>query len=196
MHKNAVIVFAGVVALLMTATSTQAGFVSINLDSPDGELIGTAVNIDAGTGNATVATGEVFQQGQTSFRLDVSGETDTDPVMSISKTIENTTGFEWVGYQVDLDPGGTATFTGTPSSDVFTFDSMASSPISISFVPPSTVPSGSSVTVNFDILVPDEGPFGFTLTQTPIVIPEPGTLLLGLLAAGAGSAVALRYRWG
>jgi hypothetical protein len=196
MHKNAVVVVAGVVALLMTATSTQAGFVSINLDSPDGELIGTAVNIDAGTGNATVATGEVFQQGQASFRLDVTGETDADPVMSISKTIENTTGLEWTGYQLDLDPGGTATFTGTPSSDVFTFDAGASSPISISFVPPSTVPSGSSVTVNFDILVPDEGPFGFTITQTPIVVPEPGAILLGLLAAGAGSAVALRYRWG
>lgn len=195
MHKNAGVVFGGVVALLVAVTSAQAGFVSINLDSPDGELIGSAVNIHA-DGSANVAVGEVFQPGQVSFQLDVDGTTDEDPVMSISKMIENTTGFEWIGYNVDLDPGGTATFTGTASSDVFTYDAGASSATSLVFTPPSTVPSGSSMTINFDILVPDEGPFGFTLTQTPILIPEPGTLLMGLLAAAAGSAVALRYRWG
>lgn len=195
MHKNKkrLVVLGGLVALLAMSASARAGFVEIALDSPDGDLIGTAVNIGE-DGNANVATGEVFPPGLETFRLNVTGTTDDDPVMSISKTIENTTGVEWIGYQLELDPGGTATFTGMPSSDVFSVG--ATSATSISFVQPATVPSGSSVMINFDVLVPDMGPFGFTITQTPILIPEPGTLLLGLLAAGAGSAVALRYRWG
>jgi hypothetical protein len=81
-------------------------------------------------------------------------------------------------------------------SNAFTFDSGASSATSLIFGPGANVPSGESATLVFDINVPSTGPFGFTLTQTPTIIPEPTTMLMGLLMAGGGAIVALRRRWG
>jgi hypothetical protein len=198
MHKKIVGVFVGVVALLAAATSARAGFVDINVESindPDG-LIGVAINTDDGTGQAAVALGEVFEPGQGDLQLRFTGETDSDPIMTITKVIENTTGFEWIGYSLVLDPGGAATFVGTPVSNAFTFDAGASSATSLIFGPGANVPSGESATLVFDINVPSTGPFGFTLTQTPALIPEPTTLLMGLLMAAGGAIVSLRYRWG
>jgi hypothetical protein len=195
MHKNFVGVLVGVVALSAVA-SARGGFItdSISVTSPSGEIIGLAINADE-EGGVAVGLGEIYEELEP-FVLDISGETDSDPVMTITKVVENTTGFEWIGYRIDLDTAGAATFTGTPVSNAFTYDSGASSSTSLVFTPPSSVPSGEAATFVFDILVPTTGPFGFTLTQNPTIIPEPATLLMGLLMAAGGTAVALRYRWG
>jgi hypothetical protein len=81
-------------------------------------------------------------------------------------------------------------------SNSFTLDAGASNATSLIFGPGANVPSGESTTLVFDINVPSTGPFGFTLTQTPVTIPEPATLLMGLLMAAGGAVMALRYRWG
>lgn len=197
MHKKSWVVLAGIVALA-SSSSARAGFVSINVEAvgdPD-SLIGLAINENVGDGTAAVGLGEVFEPEQANLQLLFSGETDSDPTMTITKVIENTTGFDWVGYSLVLDPAGSATFAGTPVSNAFTFDSGASNDTALVFGPGANVPSGESATLVFDINVPTTGPFGFTLTQTPVLIPEPTTLLMGLLMAAGGAAVALRYRWG
>lgn len=182
------------VVVLLAATSAQAGFVSINLDSDDGELIGVATNIGA-DGNAEVGFTEVWREGQDSYSVHVSGETDADPVMTITKVVENTTGLPWIDYQIDLvDPAG-ATFVGTPVSSDFSFDAGASTATSLVFAP-GNLADGEAVTFAFDINVPTTGDFGFTIAQSATVIPEPATLLMALLMAGAGAAATLRYRWG
>jgi hypothetical protein len=114
MHKKSLGVLVGLVALAVTVSSARAGFVDIGVEvegDPDA-LIGLAINTDVGDGTAAVGLGEVFEPGQSDLKLIFSGETDSDPVMTITKVIENTTGFEWIGYSLVLDRGGAATFVG------------------------------------------------------------------------------------
>jgi hypothetical protein len=46
----------------------------------------------------------------------------------------------------------------------------------IEFWAPEIVLPGEAVTLEFGISIPDDGPYSFTLTQTPI--PEPATAIL------------------
>jgi hypothetical protein len=195
MHKYIVVVLVGLLALT-AATSAQAGFVSLNVEAMDatGGLLGVAINTDVGDGTAAVGLGEVFEPDQEDLRLLFSGTTDSDPIMTVTKVVENTTGFEWIGYALTLDPAGSATFAGTPVSNAF--DVLSQNGKSIIFGAGTGVPNGQSGTFVFDINVPTTGPFGFTLTQVPVLIPEPATMLMGLLMAVGGAVVALRYRWG
>ncbi len=123
-------------------------------------------------------TENLWEIGSVGFT--VSGDLELDPIFYITKAVENTTGIEWIGYELTLDLLGDATFTGIAASDVFTLGSQSS--YEIVFEGPDSLPNGGTVTFDLDILVPDSGPFSFTLTQTPILIPEPTTI--ALLSAG------------
>ncbi len=119
----------------------------------------------------------LWEAGSVGFT--VSGDLELDPIFYITKAVENTTGIEWIGYELTLDLLGDATFTGTAASDVFTLESQSS--YEIVFERPDSLLNGETVTFDLDIHVPDSGPFSFTLTQTPILIPEPATIaLLGI----------------
>ena len=117
----------------------------------------------------------------------ISGRTDSDPVMTVVKTVENDSGFDWTSYEIALPDDGGIKFVGTPTSDKMTLTSQ--SDYLLVFGEPDAVSVGETVTYTFDVLIPSTGPFSFTLTQEPV--PEPATL--GLLALG-GLALIRRKR--
>ena len=119
--------------------------------------------------------------GPEALALDVSGETDEDPILNIVKEINNDSGFTWVGFELTLPDGGSNTFTGTPTCDAFTLTSQTS--YEVVFGTPSPLPHSQTMVLDFDVLIPSTGPFSFTLTQTPVPIPEPSTLVLLIIGS-------------
>lgn len=115
----------------------------------------------------------------------MSGETDSDPIFTVYKTIENTSGIAWTSYILTLSGGGGATFVqGTASARNGKLQTVNYiHPAAIKFSGPNPVKNGELLTLWFDINVPTSGLFNFSLTQEPV--PEPATMaLLGLGSLG------------
>jgi len=130
---------------------------------------------------------EIFE-GLDAWPVMVSGRTNADPVMHISKDVENSSGIIWTGYEVALEDAG-AEFVGDATSSHFGPGIVT--PTLITYTAPDPVLPGEILTLGFDINVSTIGLFSFTMTQTPV--PEPATLaLLGL--GGLGLAVMRRRR--
>jgi hypothetical protein len=115
----------------------------------------------------------------------MSGQTDSDPIFTVVKTIQNTSGIDWTSYIVSLSGGAGATFVAGSASaggnKLQTVDYIH--PAAIKFTGAKAVKNGELLTLSFDINVPSSGLFNFTLTQEPI--PEPATMaLLGLGSLG------------
>jgi PEP-CTERM motif len=118
------------------------------------------------------------------YGLSVWGETTGDPILTITKDILNGTSTAWVGYNITLDPFDTDTFTGVPTSGGtsggMTLGFMDG--YNLNWTTPNVVLPGQNVTFTFNINVPDTGAFNFTLSQSPVLIPEPATITLFGLA--------------
>ena len=118
----------------------------------------------------------------------VLGSTEYDPVIHYTKTITNTSGFDWTGYELIISGTNVSfDYTNLPTSDVF-LNVDISDPMKIVFSSPNVVEDGMTVVLDFDVLVPDSGSFQICLEQ--IAIPEPATMLL----LGVGGIVLLRRK--
>jgi len=107
---------------------------------------------------------------------DITAEAHSD--FGITATISNRSNITWTGYVLSLDPQGEATFVqGTAGSTLFG-TTLYPDLWTIEFQAPEPVLPGQAVTLSFDINIPDNGPYSFTLTQSPI--PEPATALFFL----------------
>jgi len=126
-------------------------------------------------------------EGFDPFPVVVSGETDADPVMHITKDVENSSGVFWTGYTVVLEGTG-AEFVGDATSSHF--GAGVVTPSLITYTAPNPVPPGETLTLDFDINVDMSGLFTFTMTQTPV--PEPATL--AFFGLGSLGIVAMRRR--
>jgi len=129
---------------------------------------------------------EYVAPGSDTVALGASGTTDSDPSLHISKTITNNSTFVWTDYHIVISGQGVSYVSGSASSDKF--GTIVEGVNSIDFYAPQLVPIGQSVTVAFDVQIP-EGMFSFGIDQTPT--PEPATL--GMLAMG-GLALIRRKR--
>lgn len=119
----------------------------------------------------------------------ISGATDGDPVMNITKEINNDSGFTWHGFLLTMPDGGNIVFTGTPSCDAFTLISQDN--YNVVFGTPSPLEHGESMVLSFSVLIPSTGPFNFTLTQTPVPVPEPSVLFMLIIGS---ACLIIRYR--
>ncbi|MCI0498691.1 MAG: PEP-CTERM sorting domain-containing protein [Planctomycetales bacterium] len=103
----------------------------------------------------------------------VSGVTEGDPDLTMTKAVTNSNGHVWTAYSLTL--GGNATFV-SGSSDLLPIVSY--SPTELVFSG-GTVDIGQTLNMSFVVNVPVIGNFQFCLTQ--LAIPEPATMvLLGL----------------
>lgn len=118
----------------------------------------------------------------------MSVTTDEDPVIHITKTITNSNGIDWTGYELTIAGAGVSfDYTNMPTSDVFQ-NVATPDAYTIIFSAPETVHIGETVVLEFDIWVQDIGQINYCLTQ--IAIPEPATMLL----LGLGGMVFLRRK--
>jgi hypothetical protein len=181
------IIAALAVVLFAQSRAAQAGFLSINTDVvPKGNPPATGPpSVARGhlpDGTAQLVLGELFDVPgiNDSYDLRITGVASADPVLSITKNITNNTGLTWVGYNIDLNPSEPATFVGAATSDKMTLTGMTAT--SLDFGLPAPVPSGQAVSFTFNVNIPSAGPFGFTLSQSPISVPEPAMMLAVCLA--------------
>jgi len=126
-------------------------------------------------------------EGLDAFPVQVTGETDADPTMHITKQVENSSGVIWTEYTIELSGTGVTFVAGSAASSHF-LTAIDETPNFIRYKAPSAVLPGQTVTFDFDVNVATTGYFGFTLTQTPI--PEPATLAF----IGLGGIVVLAMR--
>lgn len=125
-------------------------------------------------------SGAIILQGISSLEssdLTISAESHSS--FTISSTVTNETSVTWIGYRLTLDPTEDATFvSGSAGSTKFgTVNEIDD--WTLEFWAPAEVLPSQVVTLQFDVHIPDNGPYTFSLTQNPI--PEPATIaLLGL----------------
>jgi len=118
--------------------------------------------------------------------VNMFGQTDSDPIVRITKYVTNETNAAWTGYTLTLNNASAGvSFTGTPTSDGFDDAVIAGNVITFSG---GTVAVGEEVALNFRILVENSGSFGWCVTQ--MAIPEPATLAM----LGLGAVVLFRKK--
>jgi len=174
------------VGLFLLAGSAHAGFTSVHVSGAPGDPYPDySWNAEE---DGYLGVNEVWDSSVGSdYGLNVWGETDSDPVITITKDILNSTGSTWIGYSLTLDPLDTDTFVGVPSSGGtsggMTLDFQDD--YNLLWTTPNEVLPGETVTFTFQINVPDTGAFNFSLGQS-VLVPEPAACLLaicGLFAA-------------
>ncbi len=134
-------------------------------------------------------SGAVVTQGFSSFTVaNVTITAEAESTFTITTTATNESDVAWTGYILSLDPQGDATFVeGTAGSTKF--ETVEYPDLwTIEFWAPKVVLPGQVVTLQFEITIPDSGPYTFTLSQQPV--PEPSTIAI----LGLGSLFLLRKR--
>lgn len=136
-------------------------------------------------------SGAVLMQGISSLTPDdfiITAEAKS--TFTITTTATNESGFTWTGYILSLDQQGNATFV-EGSAGSTKFETVEYPDLwTVEFWAPKEVLPGQVVTLQFEVNIPDPGPYTFTLAQKPI--PEPMTITI----FGLGSLFLLRKRRG
>lgn len=189
---------AGIVTLGVVANAATAGFIvgTITVELPEGPGHGHhgppawakcpdwVFDMQAEKGHLGMQ--EKFK-GHQPFPVVVSGDTDEDPIMHITKDVENSSDVTWFAYEIALEGVG-AEFVGDATSSHFGPGIVT--PTLITYTAPNPVLTGETVTLDFDIEISTIGYFSFTMTQTPT--PEPATL--AFFGLGGLGLVAMRRR--
>lgn len=147
-------------------TGSEGGMFS-NVTSPD--IIFTSVNyIDA------------------NFTVDSAGNYNFNQAPTLGSTVNNT-GTAWIGFELTISSDNGATFTNSISPF---FWASYPGPVLADFTPTKitfSVPVPASSGFSFGGYINTTGPGTVTVRETPIVAPEPGSLLLlGVSLAGLG----------
>lgn len=170
--SKSIIRLIGVVLVLSLSASASAELVSFEADalsnwSPSGAAFAQAMGA---AGSSVTMTAESHSK------------------FTVTSTVTNEEGFTWTGYLLELNPAEAATFVnGSAGSTKFSTVTYPDD-WTVVFAAPQEVAVGQVVTLQFDVYIPDGGPYTFSLTQTPI--PEPATFAL----LGLGSLVFLAKR--
>lgn len=158
--------------ILVLSASLQAGFVNVICSNPEEPDFDATHEWGFVFATQSVWLEENYDHVGTDS-VYVSGVTDTDPDLSMTKAVTNSNGNIWTAYSLTL--GGNATFV-SASSDLLPDVDLSDTYILFSG---GTVDIGQTLNMAFVVNVPTIGDFSFCLTQ--LAIPEPASLsLLGL----------------
>lgn len=166
----------GVVAVIFACSIAQAGIISFDCYFPDDpygydhhwdyDFVSSRLTLDERLYELPSPAGD---------RVRISGATDADPTFTLIKTVTNTTGETWTGYDLELI-GDTTFVDGTAGSTKFGTYSFSDDFKILHFYAPLPVLNGEVVTLQVDINIPTVGLFDFTMAQHPI--PEPASIML------------------
>lgn len=143
----------------------------------NGVVQGGLVNFSSDTVSSWSPSGAVITQSiSTCAPVGVTISAEALSTFTITTTTTNESDITWTGYIVSLDQQGDAAFIeGSAGSTKFN-TALYPNAWTIEFWEPQVVLPGQVVTLQFDISIPDDGPYTFILTQNPI--PEPATIVL------------------
>jgi hypothetical protein len=176
-------------AILCLAVSVQAGIISGSFDCQfpsDPEQTYNAWNFDYDLGRLNLSQVLSTILPPEIDRVVMSGIADSDPTFTVVKTVTNTTGITWTGYDMMLL--GDAVFSDGASSSMFNTHSFELDFKTLHFYAPNPVLDGQSVTMTVEINIPSSGGFNFTMQQQ--AIPEPVSILL----FGLGGIILLKKK--
>lgn len=166
----------GVGAVIFACSIAQAGIISFDCYFPQ-DIYGYDHDWEYDFVNSQLTITERLYEKPSpeGDQVRMSGATDEDPTFTLIKTITNTTGITWTGY--DLVLIGDATFVdGTAGSTKFGTNSFSDDFKILHFYAPLSVLNGEMVTLQVDINIPTVGLFDFTMAQHPL--PEPASIML------------------
>jgi hypothetical protein len=156
-------------ALLSICAFVQAGFIDVVCSNPDDPTFDATHTWDFVPEQQKVWLVENYVvEGPDSVY--VSGETNTDPDLWMTKAVTNSNNQTWTAYSLTL--GGNATFV-SGSADLLPVVSYSSGQLVFSG---GTVNVGQTLNMSFIVNVPTIGDFSFCLTQ--LAVPEPATMIL------------------
>jgi hypothetical protein len=158
--------------IFVLSVALQAGFLEVICSNPNEPDFDSTHNWGFDFNNQSVWLEETYDHLGTDS-VYVSGKTDEDPDLTMTKAVTNSNGTVWTAYSLTL--GGNATFV-SASSNLFSNVSVSDSYV---LFDGGSVGSGQTLEMSFVVNVPVIGDFSFCLTQ--LAIPEPASLtLLGL----------------
>lgn len=166
----------GMGAVILACSIAQAGIISFDCYFPD-DPYGYEHDWEYDFVSSRLALDERLYElpSPEGDRVRISGATDADPTFTLIKTITNTTGETWTGYDLELI-GNTTFVDGTAVSTKFGTYSFSDDFKIVHFYAPVPVLNGEEVTLQVDINIPTVGLFDFTMAQHPI--PEPASIML------------------
>jgi len=161
------------VAIVLLSSAAQGSLVSFSCDAV----------------SSWSPSGAVISMGLSSTALAHTGITaESHSTFTVTSTVTNESSVTWTGYKVTLDPTESAKFvSGSAGSTKFATVNEIDD-WTLEFWAPVEVQPTQVVTLQFDVHIPDTGPYTFSLTQNPI--PEPATVAL----LGLGALALLRRR--
>lgn len=166
----------GMVGVIFACSTAGAGIISFDCDFPN-DPYGYFHQWEYDFENSQLTITEKLLASATSEGdlVEMSGVTDADPTFTLVKTITNTSGETWGGFDLEL-VGNTTFVDGTAGSTKFGTYSFSDDFKMLHFYAPRPVPNGEVVTLQVDINIPTVGLFDFTTVQYPL--PEPASIML------------------
>lgn len=160
--------------IFVLSAALQAGFLEVICSNPDEPDFDSTHNWGFVFEDQLVWLEEIYDHLGTDS-VYVSGKTDEDQLLTMTKAVTNSNGTVWTAYSLTL--GGNATFVSAlNSNNLFSNVSVDDSYV---LFDGGSVGSGQTLEMSFVVNVPVIGDFSFCLTQ--LAIPEPASLtLLGL----------------